>query len=153
MAEILWEYRDFTLPILLLACGIYFFFVTPKNDASTFGIRTKTSKMSDSAWKYEHYLCARIWTYGSIALMVIFALMRIIGIEMEDMGLFNTAIAICFMLASIPVMDKMVQKKYGRPRADIVARWQRMNDRHNTLFGTGEPQRQGQPFESEKEDK
>lgn len=73
------------IPLLMLIFGVVFLKKTPNKINPVYGYRSRRSMKSPEAWKFAHFLCAKIWiALGAILLVVSLVAMLFMLNKSED---------------------------------------------------------------------
>lgn len=76
------------VPLIMLIFGIVFLKKSPNKINPVYGYRSRRSMKSIEAWKFAHYLCAKIWLYAGIVmlLLTILAMLLVLKKSEETIG-------------------------------------------------------------------
>lgn len=76
------------VPLIMLIFGIVFLKKSPNKINPVYGYRSRRSMKSIEAWKFAHYLCAKIWLYTGIVmlLLTILAMLLVLKKSEETIG-------------------------------------------------------------------
>lgn len=76
------------VPLIMLIFGIVFLKKSPNKINPVYGYRSRRSMKSPEAWKFAHYLCAKIWLYAGIVmlLLTILAMLLVLKKSEETIG-------------------------------------------------------------------
>lgn len=76
------------VPLIMLIFGIVFLKKSPNKINPVYGYRSRRSMKSIEAWKFAHYLCAKIWLYAGIVmlLLTILAMLLVLNKSEETIG-------------------------------------------------------------------
>ena len=82
------------IPLLMLFVAIIFLKKTPNSINPVYGYRSRRSMKSPEAWKFAHYLCAKIWLYAGIVmlLLTILAMLLVLNKSEDIVGLVGQII-------------------------------------------------------------
>ena len=77
------------IPAIMLIYSVIFLKRPPKKINSAYGYRSRRSMKSPEAWKFAHFLCAKIWLFTSIVLFVlsVAAMLFVLGKDENTVGL------------------------------------------------------------------
>ena len=80
------------VPLIMLLIGIIFIKKAPNKINPVYGYRSRHSMKSIEAWKFAHYLCAKIWLYAGIVMLTltILAMLLVLNKGQETIGLVGT---------------------------------------------------------------
>ena len=97
------------IPVLMIAFAIIFLKKTPNTINPVYGYRSRRSMKSKEAWKFAHYLCAKIWLFTGISLLVIsiVAMLLVLNKPESTIGLVGQILIyshlVIMILSIIPV--------------------------------------------------
>lgn len=76
------------VPLIMLIFGIVFLKKSPNKINPVYGYRSRRSMKSIEAWKFAHFLCAKIWLYAGIVmlLLTILAMLLVLNKSEETIG-------------------------------------------------------------------
>ena len=76
------------VPLIMLIFGIVFLKKSPNKINPVYGYRSRRSMKSIEAWKFAHYLCAKIWLYAGIVMLLftILAMLLVLKKSEETIG-------------------------------------------------------------------
>lgn len=76
------------VPLIMLIFGIVFLKKSPNKINPVYGYRSRRSMKSIEAWKFAHFLCAKIWLYAGIVmlLLTILAMLLVLKKSEETIG-------------------------------------------------------------------
>ena len=76
------------VPLIMLIFGIVFLKKSPHKINPVYGYRSRRSMKSIEAWKFAHYLCAKIWLYAGIVMLLftILAMLLVLKKSEETIG-------------------------------------------------------------------
>jgi uncharacterized membrane protein len=82
------------IPLLMLFVAIIFLKKTPNSINPVYGYRSRRSMKSIEAWKFAHYLCAKIWLFASLILLplTILAMLLVLNKDQDTIGLVGQII-------------------------------------------------------------
>ncbi len=80
------------IPLLMLFVAIIFLKKTPNSINPVYGYRSRRSMKSPEAWRFAHYLCAKIWLFASLILLplTILSMLLVLNKSEDIVGLVGT---------------------------------------------------------------
>ena len=72
------------IPLIMLIFSIIFLKKAPDKINPVYGYRSRRSMKSKEAWKFAHYLCAKIWLIASIILLTLTAVAMLLVINKSE---------------------------------------------------------------------
>ena len=105
------------VPLIMLLVGIIFLKKSPNKINPIYGYRSRRSMKSLEAWKFAHYLCAKIWLYTGIILLLltILAMLLVISKSEDTMGVVAQMVIyvqLAVMIISIIPVEIALKKNF-----------------------------------------
>ena len=105
------------VPLIMLLVGIIFLKKSPNKINPIYGYRSRRSMKSLEAWKFAHYLCAKIWLYTGIILLLltILTMLLVINKSEDTMGVVAQIVIyvqLAVMIISIIPVEIALKKNF-----------------------------------------
>ena len=93
------------VPLIMLIFGIVFLKKSPNKINPVYGYRSRRSMKSIEAWKFAHYLCAKIWLYTGIVMLLLTILAMLLVLKKSEETIGTVAQIIIYVQLAVLLLS------------------------------------------------